>query len=150
MTIANHIFDLMMPERKKGGPSLDTMLAQFDKELENFNTLIQPAPESRPRTPFDSPNASPNASKFANMKPRQALSVLPVMGPLIWNMRKSSKFYDGKFQPTRKQASPEFIAKLGKLARKAGARDIKYIKVPRQAIFQNKGIPHEYAIVITV
>jgi len=36
-----------------GGPSLDTMLAMFDKELENSQSLVLPAPESRPRTPFD-------------------------------------------------------------------------------------------------
>lgn len=55
MTIANHVLDLFMPDGGKGGPSLDSMLEQFDKELENFDTLVQPAPESKPRTPFDSP-----------------------------------------------------------------------------------------------
>ncbi len=100
MTIANHVFDLISPKRGSGGPSLDSMLAKFDKELENFDTLVQPAPESMPRTPFDNPD--PNVTKsLSDMTPKQVLSVVPVMGPLIWNMRQSSKFYDGVFQPTR-------------------------------------------------
>lgn len=36
-------------------PSLDTMLAMFDRELENFQSYVLPTPESNPRTPFDSP-----------------------------------------------------------------------------------------------
>ncbi len=36
------------------------------------------------------------------------------------------------------------------MARTAGAADIRYVRVPRNAIFQHKGIPHEYAVVITV
>ena len=42
------------------------------------------------------------------------------------------------------------LAELEKRAYKAGVKDIKYVKVPRNAIFQGKGIPHEYAIVYTV
>lgn len=150
MAIANHVLDLFMPDRGKGGPSLDSMLEQFDKELENFETLVQPAPESKPRTPFDSPDQAVAASKFDDMTPRQALSVLPVMGPLIWNMRKSSKLYDGTFEPTQNTADPAFIAQLEKIARDEGARDIKYVRVPPNAIFQHKGIPYQYAIIITV
>jgi hypothetical protein len=60
------------------------MLTHIDRELENFETLLQPALESKPRTPFDSPDL-PAASKFADMTRRQALSVIPLMGPLIQN-----------------------------------------------------------------
>ncbi len=40
----------------KGGskPSMDEMLEDSDRHLENFDTLILPAPESKPRTPFNS------------------------------------------------------------------------------------------------
>ena len=126
------------------------MLEQFDKELENFDTLLQPAPESKPRTPFDSPDQAVASSKFADMTPRQALSVLPVMRPLIWNMRKSSKLYDGTFEPTQDTADPAFITQLEITAHDEGAKDIKYVKVPPNAIFQHKGIPYQNAIVITV
>ncbi len=121
------------------------MLAHFDKELENLKRLVQPAPESS-RAPLDSPDTSKNASKFKDMTPKQALSVIPVMGPLIWNMRQSSKMYDGAFTPTRSVVDAAFIAELEALAKDAGVSDIKYVKVPPNAIFQEKGIPHEYAI----
>ena len=150
MTIANHVFDLLMPDRGKGGPSLDRMLEQFDKELENFESLVQPAPESKARTPFDSPDPEVGGSKFSDMTPKQVLSVLPVMGPLIWNMRKSAKLYDGTFEATQDTADPAFVAQLEMLAREEDAKDIKYVKVPSNAIFQDKGIPCQYAIVITL
>jgi len=150
MSIINHIFNALLPGGGTDGPSLDTMLAQFDKELGNFETLVQPAPESKPRTPFDSPNLPPESSRFAQMTPKQALSMLPVMLPLVQNMRKSSKLYDGKFKPTKDTVAAAFIAELESIAHRAGVRDIKYIKVPRNAIFKDKGIPEEYAVVITV
>lgn len=149
MTLFDRFFELIMPSGSRGGPSLDTMLAQFDKELENFSTLVQPAPESKPRTPFDSPNMEAT-SRFGDATPRQRVSMLPVMGSLIWNMRQSAKLYDGNFTPGQETADAAFIAGLEKMAREAGAADIKYVKVPPNAIFKHKGIPHEYAIVITV
>ena len=39
MSIVKHIIDALLPAGGPEGPSLDTMLAQFDKELENFDTL---------------------------------------------------------------------------------------------------------------
>lgn len=129
---------------------MDATLAEFDKELANFDALVRPAPESKPRTPFDSPNLSAAEARFGSMNPRQALSVLPVLLPLVRNMRQSASYYDGKFEARQDTADPAFIAELEALARYAGARDIRYVQVPPQAIFQGKGIPHEYAIVFTV
>jgi hypothetical protein len=55
MAIINQIFKTIMGTTGEK-PSLDRMLAIFDRELENFQTLVQPDPTSRPRTPFDSPH----------------------------------------------------------------------------------------------
>ncbi|MGD2078140.1 MAG: hypothetical protein PVH18_07135, partial [Chloroflexota bacterium] len=90
MSAISRIFDLILPYRGDNGPSLDAMLADFDKELANFDQLVQPAPESKPRTPFDSLDLPVEAGRFATMNGRQALKVLPVMLPLIRNMRQSA------------------------------------------------------------
>jgi len=153
MSVTNQIFQRIMLRGGKASEarmSLDTMLAQFDRELENFHTLVQPAPESKPRTPFDSQNLPFEKMSMAQLTLRQMLSVLPVMLPLQLHMRQSAKLYDGKFKPTRSEADAAFFAELESIARAAGAADIKYIQVPRNAIFQHKGIPHEYAVLITV
>lgn len=131
-----------------GGPSLDVMLATFDKELENFRSLVLPAPESKPRTPFDSPNVK--ANKFSGIRLAQIPDLFATMLPLVLKMRQGSKLYDGKYQPTTDTAPPDFIDKLERLARKGGARDIRYVKVPRNAIFKGKGLPYQYAIIFTV
>ncbi len=131
------------------GPSLDSMLAPMDAHLKNFDNLVEPAPESRPRTPFDSDLPRRELST-ANLKPKQLLKLLPVMGPLMLGMQKSARMYDGKFRPSKNEAAPEFIAELEKVARAAGAKDIAYVRVPNNAIFKDKGIPHEYAVVFTV
>jgi hypothetical protein len=55
MALVNQIFKTLISGSGKK-PSLDSMLAVFDRELENFQTLVQPDPTSKPRTPFDSPN----------------------------------------------------------------------------------------------
>jgi|GEM_PF-563768 len=130
-------------------PSLDTLLAHLDRHLNTLGTLISPAPESRPRTPFDS-DVPPEQISTLNFTPRQRLKALPQMVPLMVGMQRSARMYRGRFQATRSEASAEFIAELEALARAVGARDIAYVKVPNSAIFQGKGIPCQYAIIFTV
>ena len=131
------------------GPSLDKKLDDMDKHLENFKTLVQPAPESKPRTSFDT-NLPVEEISVASFTPKQMLKVLPQAVPLMMNMQRSARMYDGKFQPTQHEATPEFIAELEAMAYQAGAKDIAYVKVPNNAIFQDKGIPHQYAVLFTV
>lgn len=149
MAIINQILKTIMGITGEK-PSLDNMLAIFDRELENFQTLVQPDPTSRPRTPFDSPHLTFEQMYMSHLTLRQILSFLPVMIPLRMQMSRSARLYDGKFQPSRSEAGPEFLSALEDMARAAGAADIRYVRVPRSAIFQEKGIPHEYAVVITV
>jgi hypothetical protein len=63
------------------------------------------------------------------------------MIPLRMRMSRSARLYDGKFQPSLSEATPEFLFALEDMARTAGAADIRYVRVPRNAIFQDKGIP---------
>ena len=134
---------------ERGGLSLDGILQRMDRHLDRFTTLVRPAPESKPRTPFDT-NLPPEQISTHNFTFRQTLKMIPEMVPLLLGMQRSARMYDGRFQPTKNEASPAFIAQLEALARAAGAKDIGYVKVPRNAIFRDKGIPHEYAIVFTV
>jgi epoxyqueuosine reductase len=149
MTAINQIFKAIMGGSGKK-PSLDSMLAIFDRELENFPALIRPTPESKPRTPFDSPNLTFEQMYMSRLTLRQILAFLPVIIPLRARMSQSARMHSSKFQPSRSEAAPEFLSALEDMARSAGVANIKYVKVPRHAIFQHKGIPYEYAVVITV
>lgn len=150
MTTINRIFETLLARCSGKKPSLDNLLAQFDRELENFQELIQPSPESKPRTPFDSKNLEFEDMYMSRLTAKQIFSILPVMLPLQIQMRRSAKLYDGKFKPTKSEADPAFLKKLEALVLEAGATAVKYVKVPRNAIFKHKGIPYEYAIVFTV
>lgn len=149
MSIGSQFLQIILGNNGKQGPSLDTMLEHFDQELANFDQLVEPAPVSKPRTPFDGDTPRERQS-VAQMTGKQRMSVLPIMLPLMWQMKKSSKLYDGKFVPAQNTADPRFIAELEKIAFDMGATAVKYVKVPRSAIFEHKGIPHQYAIVFTV
>lgn len=129
--------------------SLDSILDQADQHLADLDQVILPAPESRPRTPFNA-NLPKEEMSMMNFTLRQRMQVLPKMVPLVANMQLGARMYHRKFKPTRSEASPEFLAQFESLARAMGAKDIGYVKVPRNAIFQGKGIPAEYAIVFTV
>lgn len=150
MSAINRLMVNLMTRGSLNKPSLDHMLEQFDKELENFTELILPIPESKPRTPFDSKALSIEDMYVSRMSRKQIFTVLPILMQLRLHMRQSAKLYDGKFQPTQSEATPTFLKKLEKLAYESGTTSIRYIKVPRNAIFQHKGIPYEYAIVYTV
>ena len=133
----------------QSGASLDGMLEQSDRHLKNFATLVKPAPESRPRTPFDT-DLPREQNSMLNLAPQQKLKVMTKALPLFANMQIGARMYDGKFQPSKAEATADFIAELEAMARAAGAKDIGYVKVPPNAIFRDKGIPCEYAIVFTV
>lgn len=130
-------------------PSLDSLLNNMDKHLEDAESLILPAAESKPRTPFDA-HLPKREMTMANLKWGQKMRVIPKAIPLFVNMRRASHLYSKPFRPTRNTADSEFIVELEALARRMGARDIRYVKVPRYSIFQNKGIPCEYAVIYTV
>ncbi len=131
--------------------SIDLMLERFDREINNFETLILPAPVSLPRTAFTSSNLpAEQMSPAASLSFWQLLSMLPIMLPLMFNLRRGARLYDGKFKPIRWQVDRVLLAKLEDIAKKAGASGIKYVKVPPNYIFQDLGIPHQYAIVFTV
>jgi epoxyqueuosine reductase len=134
---------------QQSGPSMDGMLAMMDRHLDYLDDLILPDETANPRTPFDSDVPFEEAS-LANLGGRDRLRIIPKMVPLFLNMQLGARMYDRRFQPTRDEATPDFIAALETLARASGVADIKYVKVPRSAIFRGKGIPHEYAIVFTV
>lgn len=133
----------------KSRPSLDGMLDKMDSHLENFETVVQPAPQSKPRTSFESSLPTEQLT-LLNFSLPQRLKVLSKAAPLFLNMQRGARMYDGKFKPQKHEASPEFLAELEELALTAGAKDVAYVKVPNTAIFQGKGIPHEYAIIFTV
>jgi epoxyqueuosine reductase len=130
-------------------PSMDGALAMMDAHAHNFAGLIEAAPESKPRTPFDA-GLPRNEMAMANLTPRQKMRVIPKMVPLLLNMYRSALAYDKPFTPTKHEVTPEFLAQLEAKAKQWGVQDIGYVKVPRNAIFQDKGIPYEYAIVYTV
>lgn len=148
------IFDLIVRNGSNNGdstkrPSLDAILDMADQHIYNIETLVQPAPESKPRTPFntDLPNEKVSMLNFTG---RQRLKVMTKAVPLFLNMQRGARLYDKTFRPKRTQANPAFVGELETLARRLGAKDIGYVKVPRNAIFRGKGIPCEYAIVFTV
>lgn len=134
---------------EKKAPSLDSMLEPMDKHMDNFETYVHPAPESKPRTSFDA-GLPPEEVGLANLSLKDKLRVVPKMIPLVINMQKAARSYDGKFQPTQTHATSDFITELEQIAYDAGVKDIRYVKVPPNAIFKDKGIPHPYAIVYTV
>lgn len=134
----------------QGKPSLDSRLIEIDAHLRNFDTLVQPTSQSKPRTPFDSVNLGAEDISLGKFTTEQTLRLVPIALPLLKNLRQSAMMYDGKFVPTRHHASMDFIRQLETMARDAGASDIEYVKVPRYAIFKDKGIPYEYAVLFTV
>lgn len=140
---------LQRGKNKSSGPSLDTILEEMDKHIDGINGLIRPAPESKPRTPFNT-NLPREKISMMNFTARQRMQVMPKMMPLLVNMQRGARMYDKPFEPTQSEASPEFIAELEALAHAAGAKNIGYVNVPRNAIFQGKGIPSGHAIVFTV
>jgi NAD-dependent dihydropyrimidine dehydrogenase PreA subunit len=145
------IFNIFLKRgnNKSLGPSLDTILEEVDSHIEGIGNLIRPAPEAKPRTPFNTDLPREKISMM-NLTAQQRMRVMPKMMPLMVNMQRGARMYDKPFESTQTEATPEFIAQLEALMLAAGAKDIGYVNVPRNAIFQGKGIPCKHAIVFTV
>lgn len=144
--MVRELFGMFVRQRKL---SLDGLLESTDSHIQKLETLVLPAAESKPRTPFDTDLPKEKMSML-NLTPRQRLQAMSKGLPLFANMRRGARRYAKTFRATRDTATPAFIAELEARARAAGAKQIGYVRVPRNAIFQGKGIPCEYAIVFTV
>ncbi|RMD50494.1 MAG: hypothetical protein D6835_04290, partial [Candidatus Thermofonsia bacterium] len=68
--------------RGKAVPSLDGMLEKADGRLREMSHIIPPAPDSPPRTPFDT-DLPKEAHSLANLTPSQRLKTLPKVVPLL-------------------------------------------------------------------
>lgn len=145
------MFKILMGRAGKDtkAPSLDSLLASMDRHSDNLAVFVAPAPESKPRTPFDSGLPAKEVS-MANLKGKQRLQAISKAVPLMLNMQIASRMYDRPFVPKHSHASPALIKSLEQMAYDAGAKDIRYVKVPPNAIFQGKKIPYQNAIVFTV
>jgi epoxyqueuosine reductase len=130
-------------------PSLDKLLDSMDRHADKLRNYIEPAPESKPRTSFDS-GLPASEIGLANLNLREKLQAASKGIPLMLNMQRSSRMYSDDFKPSASEASPEFIKELEEMARAAGAKDIRYVKVPTNAIFKDKKLPAPYAIVFIV
>lgn len=130
-------------------PSLDSLLDSMDRHSDNLTAFVSPAPESKPRTSFDSGLPAKDVG-IANLTGKQRLQAISKALPLMLNMQIASRMYDRPFVPRHNQASSELIARVEQMAYEAGVKDIRYVKVPPNAIFQGKKIPYGYAIVFTV
>lgn len=147
--VIKYLMDYIPWNNSAPPPSTDALLDHFDKDIKNFETLIEAASESKPRTSFDG-NLPREKMSMLNLSLGQFLSLQPILLLMAFNILRSVRAYDGKFKPTRSEADPAFLAKVAAIAKEAGVSDIKYVKVPGKAIFQHKGIPHEYAIIYTL
>ena len=143
------LLGISLPPDRQETTHLDLMLDQMDAKLASLKEVVEPAASSSPRTPFDT-TLPPEEVSFANFSVRQVAKMLPLMAPLAMAMRKSSNYYDGSFEPSASEASPEFLARLEAGARERGAVDLRFVEIPRNAIFAGKGAPGRYAVVFTV
>ncbi|MEO0564393.1 MAG: 4Fe-4S dicluster domain-containing protein [Chloroflexota bacterium] len=130
-------------------PSMDKIHDFMDRHLADIEAAVEPAPESKPRTSFDAGLPIHEVS-MANLKAKQRLQAVSRAVPLMWNMHQGSKMYADDYTPSATEASKAFLADLERMAKSMGARDIRYIEVPRNAIFKGKRLPAKYAIIFTV
>ncbi len=145
------MFKILMGRANKNtkAPSLDGLLESMDRHSDHLTTFVAPAAESKPRTPFDSGLPAREVG-LANLKGKQRLQAISKAVPLMFNMLIASRMYDHPVVPKNSHAAPELITRLEQMAYDAGVKDIRYVKVPPNAIFQGKKIPYPYAIVFTV
>jgi NAD-dependent dihydropyrimidine dehydrogenase PreA subunit len=129
--------------------NLDRLLAGFDKKLGNLDQLVKPSEDAPPRTSFTSDLPREEVS-IMQLSWREMLRVLPRMIPLQIRMRLGGRFYRRSFVSKRDEVSSEWVEELESMARAMGAKDIRYVKVPPQAIYEGMGVPCEYAVVFTV
>ena len=150
MAVVGQVLKMVLGTRATGMPSLDAMLEGFDRELGHVTNVVKPAPESKPRTPFDNPRLSFDEMYMARLTGTQLLAFLRVLVPLRVRMSQSARLYADWYRPTKSQASAEFLTQFQDLARASGAADIRFVQVPGNAIFKHKGVPHAQAVILTV
>ncbi len=129
--------------------SLDVILDAADAHMVHAPRPVPAGPAARPRTPFET-DLPPERIALRTLGGRDRLRVIRRILPVLAHMRRGVALYDRAAVPKRDVARADDIRDLEARARRLGAKDIAYVRIPRDAIFAGKGIPHEYAIVFTV
>jgi epoxyqueuosine reductase len=129
--------------------SLDVILDAADAHMANAPRLVAAGTAALPRTPFETDLPAERIA-LRTLGARDRVRVIRRMLPLLVHMRRGAALYDRAGAPRRAVAAPSEIRDLERLARRLGAKDIAFVRIPRDAIFAHKGVPHDSAIVFTV
>jgi hypothetical protein len=81
----------------------------LQKHNQPYLIPVQPTPESKPCTTFDSKTLSFDEMYLTKLTVKQILSVLPVMVPLQLQMRRSAKSMMGNFNLRDQKPIPHFL-----------------------------------------
>jgi epoxyqueuosine reductase len=135
---------------RKQRPSLDRLLEDADEKLAGIPGLVAPAENASPRTSFDAPDVPLEEVSMMNVKGRDRLRVMRRALPLFVDMKRGASLCEEPPPPPAAPADEALWEELQQQAKAWGAKDISYVDVPRDAIFQNKGVPLPHALVFTV
>lgn len=97
---------------------------------------------------FKGKNVPSKNFSFAD-KMRAVTTIYPSILKIYFGFRKSIYSLRDNPEESKIRANPELFSELEKEARRLGGSDIGYTRVPRDAIFKDKTIMYENAIMVT-
>lgn len=144
------VFRQMLRQLRAGRRfSLDVLLDAADDHMHQLETVVPPGSGALPRTPFES-GLPRERMALTKIRGADRLRVARRVLPILAHMRLGANLYGTAAPARRSEASAADIDELVDRARRLGAKDIAFVRVPPDAIFAGKSIPHPYAIVFTV
>ena len=134
---------------KNRNAMMDTMLEAQDAKVANLDEVI-PAPEDAdPRQTFTS-TIPEDQLHIANMTGRQRLKVGPVMLRLGRVMGRGGKYYKRTASQAGTEAEHETFETVEAIAREHGATALRWTRIPDDAIFAGKAVPHRNVLIYAV
>jgi len=122
-------------------------IIELEKTTGQMPGMILPVEHSPPR--FNIPLEMIELVKNNPEMPYRSLPPIRVLPSMLNNLKKAVKSLpDNPLKPLS-EASPEFLDELVEYARSVGVDSIGFTKLRREEIFQEQGILHENAIVLT-
>ncbi|MFW9770088.1 MAG: 4Fe-4S binding protein [Candidatus Thorarchaeota archaeon] len=122
-------------------------IIELEKTTGQMPGMIHPVEDSPPR--FNIPLEMIELVKNTPEMPYRSLPPIRVLPSMFSNLKKAVKSLPDNPAKAPSESSPEFLDRLVEYARSVGVDSIGFSKLRREEIFQEQGILHENAIVLT-
>lgn len=132
-----------------GAGNISTLRDEAEAELQHIAGMIQPGANAVERLDTAPPGKGVN-EMMQKLTLSHKLSLIPTLLHTMNTMTQCAETMKHPQNPTQQTADGTFLAQIEQFARKNGAIEVGFVRIPPDDIFEGYALPYQNAIIFTV